>query len=147
MGTDCWLFPNVIHKGEPVINDELKVVLDSEPQITAIKIKGPGDLVFSRLIVSISREIGNPKLVSNQMSVWMEYYGKEKTAIFIQFIPSPEGGVIRFKTGGAKGKATHESIIKLSQHVFEAYTSEMMFLEEDSAPMITITTVEATKSK
>ncbi len=124
----AWVFPNVLHKGEPNLEGYVKMILESAPQTKGYQIKGPGDLIFSRLTVTLARECGLPAFASNVAGLWIQGEGSNKTAALIQFIPARDGGVIRIKAGGGRGIEFLAQFEEIVHHVFAAYTSEVISL-------------------
>ncbi len=123
-----WVFPNVLHKGEPSLDDSIQLVLNSAPQTVGFRIKGPGDLIFSRLTVTLARELGVPAFASNVAGVWIHGQSIGKTAVLLQFIPALDGGVIRVKAGGGRGVEVLAQIQEIARQVFAAYTSEVILI-------------------
>jgi hypothetical protein len=124
MGNKKWLFPNVIHKGEPnlaELDDWARKILESSPTVENVNFKGPGDLIFSRILVILSREYGEPLFISNVAGIWTRGSGRSKTVIFIHFIPSPEGGLIRVRTGGEKCERMCDKTTEVIDAILETF--------------------------
>ncbi len=134
MGNKKWLFPNVIHKGEPQLKEIdgwAYQILKASPLIENIKFKGPGDLIFSRILVILSREYGDSIYISNISGIWTEGSGRKKSVIFLHFIPSPEGGLIRIRAGGEKGERIYRETINAVNSILKTFGSFKRLEEYD----------------
>ncbi|KKL11867.1 hypothetical protein LCGC14_2541480, partial [marine sediment metagenome] len=132
-----WIFSNVPRDIETKIDEYTQNILDSDPRTLAYKIQGAGEFIFNRLIVNIAKEFDAPEkrggFFGDTSALWRIGKAPDLTALFINYMPSEEGGVIRSKAGGGKGEDLLKKIEELAFQIFTAYAPEfgkIQFIEE-----------------
>ncbi|MHA2393093.1 MAG: ABC transporter substrate-binding protein [Promethearchaeota archaeon] len=123
-----WVFSNVPRDIETKIDEYDQEILDSDTHSTAYKIFGTSEFTFNRLVANLAKEFGAPEngggFFGVNSALWRIGRIPELNILFINYMPSEEGGVIRFKIGGGKGANLFKKVDELAFQVFTAYAPE-----------------------
>ncbi|MFW9951777.1 MAG: hypothetical protein ACFFKA_16800, partial [Candidatus Thorarchaeota archaeon] len=123
-----WVFSNVPRDIETKIDEYDREILDSDTHSTAYKIFGTSEFTFNRLVANLAKEFGAPEngggFFGVNSALWRIGRIPELNILFINYMPSEEGGVIRFKIGGGKGANLFKKVDELAFQVFTAYAPE-----------------------
>ncbi|MHA1340454.1 MAG: hypothetical protein ACTSRZ_10830 [Promethearchaeota archaeon] len=69
----------------------------------------------------MSKEISNPKYISNIAGAWKKWSGKDTSVVLATYIKSQQGGVIRIKSGGGRGTELMQSALSILKAILESH--------------------------
>ena len=118
-----WLFPNVVHRKTLVLDEWIRSILSSAAQSIGFKVYGPSSLIFTRLVVSISHELGPAIGISNTAAAWSNGKGRNAGVILMEYIPGPNSSVFRFKSGGTNSPL--HSVLEIIHSIFSVYVNKV----------------------
>lgn len=126
IGEEKWVFPIVIHKKFPELDNFTKEILATNQHTVDFEFQGPGINIINRIIIVLATEMQVPKIQSEMFGIWEMGKGKEKSIAIIQLLPSKEAGIIRIMVGGSTVEATLQKIKIVIEQIFRSTALNFM---------------------
>lgn len=113
------VFPHTIHQKGIVPNPYVNAILNSSSQTLNQTIVGPGDIIFARFLVVLTRELGIPRAITNTAGLWVTGEGASRSALLADLVQEQNCDIIRLRSGGEQClqliQSSHDLLIQLTK--------------------------------